>query len=126
VVALGLALPEPYSGQSLPLAYLGIRLGEVGRAVADEEKPEARITVTDTLQKSHPFVCFSAGRQVKLWGNDAPLFPATQMSLGAVRWLEASGLKREHWSSAAPICAMFRDVFRTAGLPYFNRERAVW
>jgi integrase len=59
-------------------------------------------------------------RQVKLWGNDDPLFPCTHMSLGASRQFEVSGLKREHWSSAAPIRAIFRDAFRAAGLSYFN------
>ena len=59
-------------------------------------------------------------RDVELWGNDAPLFPATKVSLDAVRRFEANGLKREHWSGAAPIRAIFRDAFKAAGLPYFN------
>jgi hypothetical protein len=58
--------------------------------------------------------------QVKLWGNDDPLFPATHVVLNAARQFEAAGLKREHWSSAAPIRGIFRDAFRAAGLPYFN------
>jgi integrase len=58
--------------------------------------------------------------QVKLWGNDDPLFPATQMALNAVRQFAAAGLKREHWSSAGPIRAIFREAFDAAGLPYFN------
>lgn len=59
-------------------------------------------------------------REVKLWGNDAPLFPATHIINGAARQFEVAGLKREHWSSAAPIRAIFRDAFQAAGLPYFN------
>ncbi len=59
-------------------------------------------------------------RQVKLWGNDDPLFPATHMVLNAARQFEATGLKREIWSSAAPIRAIFREAFHAAGLPYFN------
>ena len=59
-------------------------------------------------------------RQVKLWGNDDPLFPATHMVLNAARQFEAAGLKREHWSSAARIPAIFRQAFHAAGLPYFN------
>lgn len=59
-------------------------------------------------------------RQVKLWGNDDPLFPATHMVLNAARQFEAAGLKREHWSSAAPIRGIFREAFDDAGLPYFN------
>lgn len=59
-------------------------------------------------------------RQVKLWGNDDPLFPATHMALNAARQFEATGLKRENWSSAASIRGIFREAFHTAGLPYFN------
>ena len=59
-------------------------------------------------------------RQDKLWGNDDPLFPATRMIVGAARQFEVAGLKREHWSSAAPIRSIFRDAFQAAGLPYFN------
>jgi integrase/recombinase XerD len=56
----------------------------------------------------------------KLWGNDDPLFPATQTIVGPAHQFQAAGLKREHWSTAAPIRAIFRDAFSAAGLPYFN------
>lgn len=59
-------------------------------------------------------------RDRKLWGNDDPLFPATQVVVGAAREFEPDGLKREHWASAAPIRAIFREAFEAAGLPYFN------
>ena len=59
-------------------------------------------------------------RQDKLWGNDDPLFPATSVIVGAAHQFEAAGLKRQHWSSAGPIRAIFHDAFRAAGLPYFN------
>jgi integrase len=59
-------------------------------------------------------------RRVKLWGNDDPLFPATQVSLDAAHRFKPAGLKCEHWSSAGPIRQIFRDAFRTAGLSYFN------
>jgi integrase/recombinase XerD len=42
------------------------------------------------------------------------------MVLNAARQFEAAGLKREHWSSAAPIRTIFREGFGAAGLPYFN------
>jgi len=57
---------------------------------------------------------------IKLWGNDDPLFPATHMVLNAARQFEATGLKRKNWSSAAPIRGIFREAFHAAGLPYFN------
>ena len=59
-------------------------------------------------------------REDKLWGNDDPLFPATHMTIGESRQFEASGLERKHWSTAAPIRAIFRQAFTRAGLPYFN------
>jgi len=59
-------------------------------------------------------------REVKLWGNDDPLFPATRVALGAARQFEAVGLERKHWSSAGPIRTIFRNAFARAGLPYFN------
>lgn len=59
-------------------------------------------------------------REVKLWGNDDPLFPATRIALGTTRQFEAAGLERSHWSTATPIRAIFREAFERAGLPYFH------
>jgi integrase len=59
-------------------------------------------------------------RDEKLWGNDDPLFPATQVTVGATRRFEAAGLARKHWSNATPIRTIFREAFAGAGLPYFN------
>jgi integrase/recombinase XerD len=59
-------------------------------------------------------------RDQKHWGNDDPLFPATQMIVNEAGRYEAAGLKREHWSTAAPVRRIFRDAFSSAGLPYFN------
>jgi integrase/recombinase XerD len=56
----------------------------------------------------------------KLFGNDDPVFPRTQVAVGAELRFEARGLSREHWSSAAPIRQIFRASFAAAGLPYFN------
>jgi integrase len=59
-------------------------------------------------------------REDNLFGNDDPLFPATHVALGANRQFEASGLGRDHWSTASPIRTIFREAFIHAGLPYFN------
>jgi len=59
-------------------------------------------------------------REEKLWSNDDPLFPSTDVGLGSKHHFEAVGIKREHWKSAAPIRTIFRDSFSHAGLPYFN------
>jgi integrase len=58
--------------------------------------------------------------QQKLWGNDDPLFPATQVAPGKSQQFEASGLKRSHWNNSSPIRTIFRESFINAGLPYFN------
>jgi integrase/recombinase XerD len=42
------------------------------------------------------------------------------MVVGAGHHFEVAGLTRRHWSSAAPVRAIFRDAFEAAGLPYFN------
>jgi len=55
-----------------------------------------------------------------LWGRDDPLFPATLIEHSSDRQFRASGLARKHWSSAAPIRAIFKDAFQAAGLPVFN------
>jgi integrase len=59
-------------------------------------------------------------REVKLWGNDDPLFPATHIAIGETRQFKVSGLERKHWSNASPIRTIFREAFDRAGLSYFN------
>jgi integrase len=59
-------------------------------------------------------------RRERLWGNDDPLFPATEVTLGSNQQFRASGLRRECWSSAGPIRSIFRCAFVRSGLPYFN------
>jgi len=59
-------------------------------------------------------------REEKLWGNDDPLFPATEVGLGSKQHFEALGVKQAHWSTATSIRTIFRDAFKLAGLPYFN------
>jgi integrase len=61
--------------------------------------------------------------EVKLWGSDDPLFPATRIERSASLHFEVSGLERKHWSNATPIRKIFRDAFASAGLPYFNPHR---
>lgn len=55
-----------------------------------------------------------------LWGDDDPLFPATQIGLSETGGFRPVGLRRDGWTSAGPIRAIFRDAFTAAGLPYFN------
>jgi len=55
-----------------------------------------------------------------LWGPGDPLFPATQMGLGADGGFIATGLSRKGWATTAPVREIFRRAFAAAGLPYFN------
>lgn len=59
-------------------------------------------------------------REKKLWSMEAPLFPATNVSLDQEHQFEASGLAQRHWASASSIRGIFREAFTKAGLPYFN------
>lgn len=55
-----------------------------------------------------------------LWGDDDPLFPATEVGIGPDRRFQPLGLSRKGWSNATPIRKIFADAFAAAGLPYFN------
>lgn len=55
-----------------------------------------------------------------LWGDDDPLFPATQMGLDEAGGFRPAGIMRKGWSTTQPINAVFRKAFEAAGLPYFN------
>jgi len=59
-------------------------------------------------------------RDEKLWGNDDPLFPATQVSPGPDKEFFASGVSRKHWSTASPIRTIFKETFISVGMQYFN------
>lgn len=59
-------------------------------------------------------------RDEKLWGNDDPLFPATRIALGMSHQFETAGLSKDHWGTASPIRAIFREAFVSSGLSYFN------
>ena len=54
------------------------------------------------------------------FGPDDPLFPATQCGLNESKFLAPIGLSRECWATAGPIRTIFKEAFRSAGLPYFN------
>lgn len=59
-------------------------------------------------------------RDEHAWGDDEPLFPATQTGLNEVGQFAALGITRATWSTAEPIRKIFRSAFERAGLPYFN------
>ena len=53
-------------------------------------------------------------------GPHDPLFPATEMALSDENSFTAKGLANREWSTSGPIREIFREVFNSAGLPYFN------
>jgi len=59
-------------------------------------------------------------QEIKLWGNDDPLFPATKVALGKKHQFEAVGLDRKHWRNTTAIRTIFRQAFEDADLLYFN------
>jgi len=54
------------------------------------------------------------------WGENDPLFPATDVQIGKNNLFMPVGLKRVHWSNASPIRNIFKIAFQKAGLPYYN------
>jgi len=59
-------------------------------------------------------------RNERLWGNNDPLFPKTEVKQGVNQTFEAVGIKKEHWKTATPIRKIFRKAFESAGMDYFN------
>lgn len=59
-------------------------------------------------------------REVLLWSDEDPLFPATRVALGESGGFVAAGLKREGWTNAGPVRRIFADAFAAAGLPYYT------
>lgn len=54
------------------------------------------------------------------WGDDDPLFPATEVGLDESRRFTAIGVLRSTWANADPVRKIFRLAFDRVGLPYFN------
>jgi integrase len=54
------------------------------------------------------------------WGDEDPLFPATQVGTGENGGFVAKGLSRHGWSTAAPIRSIFREACAEAQMPYFH------
>jgi len=60
-------------------------------------------------------------REILLFAETDPLFPATRMGLNPkTRHFEPAGLTRDAWSSAQPVRDIFRRAFEAVQLPYAN------
>ncbi len=55
-----------------------------------------------------------------LFGPSDPLFPSTKVAQDDSHQFTPVGLRRQAWSSAAPIRGIFRRAFDASGIPYFN------
>jgi hypothetical protein len=51
-------------------------------------------------------------RLKKLWGDDDPLFPATEVGIGETGRFGPVGLARRHWSNATAIRKIFKEPLR--------------
>ncbi len=58
-------------------------------------------------------------REVKLWDEDAPLFPRTQLIQDEHYSFTAGGLEPIHWQSATQLRQIVKRAFEAAGLPYY-------
>ncbi len=110
---------------SLKLKHVDLEAGTVFQD-AREVKTKNSKTLTTTFfpvgDEIHGIVAdwVTYLRKDKLWRNDDPLFPSTDVIRGASLHFERNGLSREHWSSASTIRSIFREAFKGADLPYFN------
>ena len=55
-----------------------------------------------------------------LRGLSDPLFPATEMGLGAEGGFVSVGLSRRGWATSDPVREVFRRAFALTDLPYYN------
>lgn len=88
---------------------MALKLGSASTrgAASRPERPNAKCAAAPS---AHPAF-------VVRWG---PAVSTTRIEVRPTRQVEAVGLDRRCWSSAAPIRRIFRAAFERAGLPYFH------
>lgn len=59
-------------------------------------------------------------REVKLYGDNDPLFPRTKLAHNKDFSFEAQGIEPTAWKTTAQIREIFKTSFEKYGLPYFN------
>lgn len=110
---------------SLKLKHVNLAEGEVDQDARDVRTKASKSFVTWFFPVGGDALEIFTGwcqhlRESLLWSEGDPLFPKTRIGLGETGGFKATGLSREHWSSAGPIRAIFREAFAAADLPYFN------
>jgi integrase len=112
------------------MASMRLKHVDLARNLVEQDAREVRTK----FSKSFPTFFFPVGDEirkivvdwvdyltnVKLFGFDDPLFPATQVEVGTDGLFKHGGLARKAWSNAGPIRAIFKTAFERSGLPYFN------
>jgi len=58
--------------------------------------------------------------EVKLYGPDDPLFPATAVATKSNTGFAATGFTRRHWQSTEPVRKIVNGAFETAGQPNYG------
>jgi integrase len=59
-------------------------------------------------------------KEVKLYGNDDPVFPRTRVRADGEGSFVGKGLEPVFWETTQPIRHIVRDAFTAIGLPYFR------
>lgn len=59
-------------------------------------------------------------REVKLYGDNEPLFPKTLMIISEEKTFVAAGISNQHWQSVGPMRDIFKQTFENAGLKYYT------
>lgn len=59
-------------------------------------------------------------REVKLYGNNDPVFPRTKLVHDKDKSFTSQGLEPLHWATTTGVRQIFKDAFQNAGLPYYN------
>ena len=110
---------------SIKLKHIDVKGGSVNQDAREVRTKNSKTFTTfffpvgdDIRQLVEEWVTYL--RERKLWGNDDPLFPATQIAVGEDCRFRVVGLDRKHWSNATPMRTIFREAFQMADLPYFN------
>ncbi len=110
---------------SLKLKHVDLVVGRVFYDAREVNTKFSKTFASDFFQVGDEVLCIIHDwvnylRDERLWGNDDPLFPSTDVKQGKNKTFEAVDIKKEHWKTASPIRKVFKEAFEGAGLTYFN------
>lgn len=112
------------------LATFRLRDVNIEQGYVDQDARHVRTKFSKTFRTYFMPVSEAAESIVRDWhaelsadlarGRDAPLFPATALTVDENGAFAAAGLANEGWSGTGPVRDIFKRAFAFAGLPYFN------